>query len=112
MGTALWNESAGEAVHADFDKFYRDFIVKDLNSEVYNYIHKLLKAVNKKFRFNFNLYLSSSKFIQMYSNEFKCIYYSTKKTAPYFELIIKKEKSFKYFSVKVILKIFLNFLSF
>ena len=43
MGTALWNESAGEAVHADFDKFYRDFIVKDLNSTVYN--HKLLKAV-------------------------------------------------------------------
>ena len=37
------NESAGEAVHADFDKFYQGFIVKDLNSAFYN--SKLLKAV-------------------------------------------------------------------
>ena len=44
MGTALcWG-----SCHADFDKFYRDFVefvdsLISLNSEVYN--HKLLKAV-------------------------------------------------------------------
>ena len=43
FGTALWNESAGEAVHADFDKFYQGFIVNDLDSAFYN--SKLLKAV-------------------------------------------------------------------
>ena len=40
---ALWNESAGEAVHADFDQFYQDFLVKDVNSPAYN--TKLLQAV-------------------------------------------------------------------
>ena len=43
MGTALWNESAGEAIHADFHQFYKDYIVKDSNFPAYN--KKLLKAV-------------------------------------------------------------------
>ena len=42
-GTALLNESAGEAIHADFDKFYRGFIVKDMNALAYS--KKLLQAV-------------------------------------------------------------------
>ena len=42
-GTALLNESAGEAIHADFDSFYRGFIVKDLNALAYS--KKLLQAV-------------------------------------------------------------------
>ena len=43
MGTALWNKSAGEAIHADLHQFYKDFIVKDSNTPAYN--KKLLKAV-------------------------------------------------------------------
>ena len=43
MGTALWNESAGKAIYADFHQFYKDFIVKDSNSPAYN--KKLLKAM-------------------------------------------------------------------
>ena len=43
MGTALWNESAGEAIHADLHQFNKDFIVKDSNTPAYN--KKLLKAV-------------------------------------------------------------------
>ena len=42
-GTALLNESAGEAIHADFDTFYRGFIVKDLSATAYT--KKLLQAV-------------------------------------------------------------------
>ena len=44
MGTALLNESAGEALHADFDNHYRRFIVKDIES--LSYQKKLLQAVN------------------------------------------------------------------
>ena len=43
MGTALWNESAREAIHADLHQFNKDFIVKDSNTPAYN--KKLLKAV-------------------------------------------------------------------
>ena len=42
-GTALLNESAGESVHADFDRHYSGFIVKDTNSE--SYPKKLLRAI-------------------------------------------------------------------
>ena len=43
MGTALLNESAGEAIHADPYQFYKDFIVKVSNTPDYN--EKLLKAM-------------------------------------------------------------------
>ena len=43
FGTALWNESAGEAIHADFDKFFQSYIVKDINSTAYT--KKLFHAV-------------------------------------------------------------------
>ena len=43
MGTALWNESAGEAIHANLHQFYKDFIVIDSNSHASN--EKLFKAV-------------------------------------------------------------------
>ena len=43
MGTALLNESAGEALHADFDRHYQGFIVKDIGS--LSYQRKLLQAV-------------------------------------------------------------------
>jgi len=43
MGTALLNESAGEALHADFDKHYQGFLVKDINALQYQ--KKLLHAV-------------------------------------------------------------------
>ena len=38
-------------------------------------------------------------------------YWNKKKAAPYFEIINKKNKSWKHFSVEVIFKDFLNFLS-
>ena len=34
-GQGLFNESAGEAIHADFDRFYQRYAVKDVNSEAY-----------------------------------------------------------------------------
>ena len=43
MGTALWNESAGEAIHANLHQSYKDFIVIDSNSPAY--YEKLFKAV-------------------------------------------------------------------
>ena len=42
-GTALLNESAGEALHADFDAHYKGYIVRDLNAT--SYATKLLKSV-------------------------------------------------------------------
>ena len=44
MGTALLNESAGESLHADFDKHYQGFIVKDVDAIAYQ--KKLLQAVD------------------------------------------------------------------
>ena len=43
MGTALLNESAGESLHADFDKHYQGFKVKDITAPAYQ--QKLLHAV-------------------------------------------------------------------
>ena len=43
MGTALLNESAGESLHADFDKHYQGFIVKDVDAMAYQ---KKLQAVD------------------------------------------------------------------
>ena len=43
MGTALLNESTGEALHADFNKHYQRFLVKDINALQYQ--KKLLHAV-------------------------------------------------------------------
>ena len=42
-GMALLNESAAESVHADFHRHYQGYIVKDLNSEIYQ--RRLLHAV-------------------------------------------------------------------
>ena len=39
----LLNESAGEALHADFDQFYQGFVVKDIDRLAYQ--KKLLHAV-------------------------------------------------------------------
>ena len=44
MGTALLNESAGKSLHADFDKHYQGFIVKDVDAIAYQ--KKLLQAVD------------------------------------------------------------------
>ena len=43
IGTALLNESAGESLHADFDKHYQGFIVKDVDAMAYQ---KKLQAVD------------------------------------------------------------------
>ena len=43
MGTALLNESAGESLHADFDRHYQGYIVKDVAAPGYQ--RKLLHAV-------------------------------------------------------------------
>ena len=43
FGMATLNESAAEAIHADFDHHYQGFIVKDLDSLTYQ--KKLLHAV-------------------------------------------------------------------
>ena len=43
MGTALLNESAGESLHADFDRHYQGYIIKNINTVQYQ--TKLLKAV-------------------------------------------------------------------
>ena len=42
-GMALLNESAAESVHADFDRHYQGYIVKDINSP--KYVERLLHAV-------------------------------------------------------------------
>ena len=44
MGTALLNKSASESLHADFDKHYQGFIVKDVDAIAYQ--KKLLQAVD------------------------------------------------------------------
>ena len=43
MGTALLNESAGESLHADFDRHYQGYQVKDINATSYQ--KKLLHAI-------------------------------------------------------------------
>ena len=43
FGMALLNESAAESVHADFDRHYQGYIVKDLNND--NYRQRLLHAI-------------------------------------------------------------------
>ena len=43
MGTALLNESAGESLHADFDRHYQGYQVKDINATSYQ--EKLLHAI-------------------------------------------------------------------
>ena len=43
FGMALLNESAAEAVHADFNKHYTGFKVKDIDSPMYR--ERLLHAV-------------------------------------------------------------------
>ena len=43
FGMALLNESAGEAIHADFAKHYQGYAVKDQESDSYQ--RKLLHAV-------------------------------------------------------------------
>ena len=43
MGTALLNKSAGKSLHADFDKHYQGFIVKDVEAIAYQ---KKLQAVD------------------------------------------------------------------
>ena len=40
----LLNESAGKSLHADFDKHYQGFIVKDVDAIAYQ--KKLLQAVD------------------------------------------------------------------
>ena len=35
FGMALLNESAAESVHADFDRHWQGYIVKDQSSEMY-----------------------------------------------------------------------------
>ena len=44
MGTALLSKHAGESLHADFDKHYQGFIVKDVDAIAYQ--KKLLQAVD------------------------------------------------------------------
>ena len=43
VGMALLNESAAESVHADFDRHYQGYIVKDITSDTYR--ERLLHAV-------------------------------------------------------------------
>ena len=42
-GLAIFNESAAESIHADFDAFYQRYAVKDITSD--SYINKLQSAV-------------------------------------------------------------------
>ena len=42
-GLGIFNESAAESIHADFDHFYQRYLVKDINSP--SYLKKLQSAV-------------------------------------------------------------------
>ena len=43
QGLGLFNESAAESIHADFDRFYQRYAVKDINSP--SYLKKLQSAI-------------------------------------------------------------------
>jgi hypothetical protein len=43
IGLAVFNESAAESIHADFERHYQGYIVKDVTASSYN--ARLLKAV-------------------------------------------------------------------
>ena len=44
LGLGLFNESAAESLHADFDRFYQRYAVKDIHSDAY--LRKLQMAVS------------------------------------------------------------------